>query len=159
MAGTFVSTIFIPSQYGSPGNLRVKKDFDTHHENLRIFMEGEEASGNLKICGFSGRFPDGRNCFSCACAPEKPSATYTPPRSIWKGFTYRVFLTVCSPGDTVPRGSIAFRRDGCAQCARWPPKRNRRDSFRDSERLPGNRQSPQRRGAGWKDYRRGARGD
>ncbi len=43
-------------------------------------MEGEEASGNLKICGFSGRFPDGRNCFSYAYASEKPSATYTPPR-------------------------------------------------------------------------------
>ncbi|HIU34733.1 MAG TPA: hypothetical protein IAB02_09235 [Candidatus Pullichristensenella excrementigallinarum] len=53
-----------------------KKDFDTHHENLRIFMEEEEACGNLKISGFSGRFPDGQNCFSCAYAPKKPSATY-----------------------------------------------------------------------------------
>ena len=26
-----------------------KKDFDTLHENLRIFMEEEEACGNLRI--------------------------------------------------------------------------------------------------------------
>ena len=61
------------------GAFCVSKFFDTLHENLPIFME-EEACGNLKISRFSGRFPDRRYCFSYAFAPEKPSATYTPPR-------------------------------------------------------------------------------
>ena len=72
-------------------SLCVSKFFDTHHENLRIFMEGEGDCGNLKICGFFGRFPDQRNCFFSACAPEKPSATYTPLRSICVGAGWRFF--------------------------------------------------------------------
>ena len=64
-----------------PG-LRVKKHFDTFRENLRIFTEEEKDCGLLKISQFSGRNPDQTNCFSAACALEKPDATYTPPRLI-----------------------------------------------------------------------------
>ena len=55
-----------------PG-LRVKKHFDTFRE---------KDCGLLKISQFSGRNPDQTNCFSAACALEKPAATYTPPRLI-----------------------------------------------------------------------------
>ena len=71
---------------------RVKKDFDTHQENLRIFLEGEGDCGNLKISRFSGRFPDRRNCFSSACAPEKLNARYTPPRSIYGRASHQGFF-------------------------------------------------------------------
>ena len=53
--------------------LRVKKHFDTFRE---------KDCGLLKISQFSGRNPDQTNCFSAACALEKPDATYTPPRLI-----------------------------------------------------------------------------
>ena len=56
--------------------------FDTFRENLRIFTEEEKDCGLLKISQFSGRNPDQTNCFSAACALEKPDATYTPPRLI-----------------------------------------------------------------------------
>ena len=78
--------------------LRVKRDFDTLHENLRIFMEGEEDCGNLKICGFSGRFPDRRNCFSCACAPEKTERDVHAAALDWKGICPQAFSTVWEEG-------------------------------------------------------------
>ena len=71
--------------------LRVKKHFDTFRENLRIFTEEEKDCGLLKISQFSGRNPDQTNCFSAACALEKPDAAYTPPRLIHLDFLRNLF--------------------------------------------------------------------
>ena len=62
--------------------LRVKKHFDTFRE---------KDCGLLKISQFSGRNPDQTNCFSAACALEKPDAAYTPPRLIHLDFLRNLF--------------------------------------------------------------------
>ena len=72
-----------PCKRKSSAHRKVRtKHFNTFRENLRIFTEEEKDCGLLKISQFSGRNPDQTNCFSAACALEKPAATYTPLRLI-----------------------------------------------------------------------------
>ena len=42
----------------------------------------------------SGRFPDRRNCFSCACAPEKTERDVHAAALDWKGICPQAFSTV-----------------------------------------------------------------
>ena len=93
----FVSGLKPAVAFATAGFCVSKKDFVTLHENLWIFMEGEKDCGNLKISRFSGRFPDGRNCFSCACAPEKTERDVHAAALDWEGACPHAFSTVWIP--------------------------------------------------------------